>query len=70
MEVIMRVRDNTLQDIDSPELLLDEELQVFLADNGISEIPVDMASDIGAHLMEYIMGSAERLVKILQRRGE
>lgn len=46
---------------------IDEDLQDFLAENGIPQMPHDMATDIGGELMEYILGSAKRLVKILEQ---
>lgn len=55
-----------VQVADISELHIDVDLQDFLEENGISKIPIDMASDIGSELMEYIRGSAERLAKILQ----
>lgn len=55
---------------DDADLLLDKDLQIFFEKNGISIMPVDMVSDIGDHLMEYIRGSAVKLAKILQESGQ
>ncbi|MCL6611049.1 MAG: hypothetical protein K6T66_05850 [Peptococcaceae bacterium] len=52
------------------DLLIEKDLQIFFEKNGISKMSVDMVSDIGEHLMEYIRGSAVKLAKILKESGQ